>query len=282
MCEWSPELHRNLFQEHTTCGEWSKELHAKKHKNKNSLYEDNVQDYIAQHLSPDTTRQLNYDLEPPYSRSPSAPRSTRAALGPPRCAMLRPNSVCLDPHARPGSPAWLPPYMKSPPNGVASPGVRGVAHLTSEQMERTGGGFVQEGLKQMNCRQQLPWGPPIGSAPRAIGRRQSTVPARLKPAPHVPSFAERALWMQGPAGRFPRSMGLNTRKVYDRPRESMHLISTESGALFDEVLPLNPDGSNVRILSAASQQQFPIRRPMTSKDFYRLYQFVSGEPSCVM
>lgn len=235
------------------------------------------QDYIADSFGDSCVDQLHYDISTPFAPgSPSRSRSNQHI-----------NPVPHSPHSqhvqygtlRKERP-WVPPFMRSPASSPFSPGVDGVAHTSPEMLRRTGGGFVQKGTKTQSCRGEF-WGPSLGSPPRRPHGK-----TRLPPRERgLPSPAERALWMtseQHPE-MFPRSMGLNSRDLYDRPREHVYLLSPEADALFSEHLPMAADCSEVKVISAnKSGLQFPIRRPFTSKDLYRLYQCVSGEQACIM
>lgn len=280
MAEWSPELHRNIFHEQTSCGQWSKCLHAHKHKNKRSTYENDVQEYIAKTIDQSSGDQLDYDILPPFARSaqssacttplPSSTHGTHIQFGSPRV-----------------QPPWLPPFMRSPPHSPCSPGVRGIAGLRPALLERTGGGFVERGRKQLGYSgwfRDFKWGPRLGSASSGpVAEAGSPRAKMLRPNPRLPSVAERALWIQGKSsGNYPTNMGVNFKQRFDIPQEPLHLISTETACLFEKNnLPLTPRLGKVKVIPSDQLPQLPIRRPITSQDLYRLEQFVCTERSTV-
>lgn len=262
----------------TSLGEYSRKVHAFKHAAHFIDYEERCIKFMDRNL-PSYSGQLSYDLEYHDTRKrrelwekyQEKARTIKAAN-----VKKQAGSLSLDErhaarrrHVQDGSPRkvlpWVPPFMKSPATAPNSPGHNGLIAAKPSMLERTGGGYAEVGNKLVGCGDnEVHFGPLLrGQPPRT--------------SPKHPPRTERSLWVGG----VPRNAGANRAEMYDSPRDSLFLVSSESSALFeDQYRPLTPRAQgHMKILPATLPRlQSPVFRPTLSKDLYRLYQVVASEP----
>lgn len=276
--QWSPALHKMIFQEKTSTGQWSKKLHDYKHKNCQNTYEDQVQDFINTQGLSSYNQPLQYDL----FTAPFGPVSEQPTgdVGEQVRPLLDPRlGLHIQTGGQRASMPWLPPFLRSPPSSTLSPRVFGVAGCSPKGLERTGGGYMERQQKQAGhsglCKHNM-WGPQL------VNGSKTTKFKQLNPDRTKPSLAERALWVHSADGkRFATNMGMNYRDRCDNPREPLHLTRSEAECLFDKnTMPLTPDLRKARVIASPGpsiRRGFPVRRPFTSQDLYRLSQFCCSE-----
>lgn len=165
---------------------------------------------------------------------------------------------------------WVPPFMRTGEQCPNSAGKFGLIGNKPKEMERCGGGYIERHIRTqtVNPHSDFKFGPPL-----------KTLPPRT--APVNPPRRERALWIRGK----PRNAGYNTKTCYDPPRDKLYLVDVEAESLFERPsdIPPTPDGRPVKIVPGDAKflTRGGVFRPAVSRDFYRMYQFLGMESSCM-